>query len=313
MTKRTHTRAAKVATLVLVLGVLASLAGNLQAIYLDNARPGIGAVISAMVWPLAVLGMVELLLHTPWLANWRDHLTKLATVLLVAAVATWVSYWHLANVLSHYGYDVASRYAGPLAIDAAMVLAALALNRIGLARRAPVVSDMALPIGVHADGTPATMDMSTAWESIRHAQLANDTTDAMPLNTLSTELGSMYPAADRAIQDAGAEPAAETENWLDALAGRVPLDDPVLPAPVTVIPGPRTPLPRRAPGRTRTEIDPAEASLFAMAGRAEGHYSAGEIAELLAGWYGVSTRTIRRQEWWKVAMQGDASEGANAS
>ena len=123
------------ATLVLTIGVLASLAGNLQAINLDNAAPGVGAHISAVFWPAALFGIVELLLHTPWLSNWRDRLTKGAAVLLVAGVAAWVSYWHLANVLSHYGYDVASRYAGPLAIDAAMVLATLALNRVGHARR----------------------------------------------------------------------------------------------------------------------------------------------------------------------------------
>jgi hypothetical protein len=305
MTKPMHTRAAKVATTVLVLGIFASLAGNLQAIYLDNAMPGVGAIVSAGLWPLLVLGMVELLLHTPWLANWRDHLTKLATVLLVVAVAAWVSYWHLANVLSHYGYDVASRYAGPLAIDAAMVLAALALNRIGLARRAPMAVD-----------SPASTLIPTVWEGIRHAQLDSADT-ACDLGDPACEgghdLSYMDMATDMAIQGAGAELANEAEDWLTALNGRVPLEDPVLPAPVTVIPGPSTPLPRRTPGRTRTEIDPVEALHLAAIGRRERHYSTGEIAELLAGWYGVSTRTIRRQQWWSRAMQGDASEGANAS
>src|SRR3982751_5435028 len=146
-----HRRPLVVATTVLVLGVAASLAGNLQAINLDNAQPGVGAYISATAWPLALFGVVELLIHTPWLASWRDGITKVAVLILVGSAAAWISYWHLANVLSHYGYDVASRYAGPVAIDAAMVLAALALDRVVQARRVQPMdngSDQAVDIAL---------------------------------------------------------------------------------------------------------------------------------------------------------------------
>lgn len=139
MSAKTHRRPLIVATTVLLAGAAASLAGNVQAIYLDNAAPGVGAVISAVIWPLFLLGAIELLIHTPWLANWRDNLTKLAVTIFVGAVAAYLSYFHLAHVLSAYGYDTVSRYAGPLAIDAAMAMATLALNRVGQARRGHVV------------------------------------------------------------------------------------------------------------------------------------------------------------------------------
>lgn len=244
-----------VATLVLSIGVLASIAGNLQAINLDNESPGIGAYISAVFWPLALFVIIELLLHTPWLDNWRDRLTKVAAVLLVAGVGAWVSYWHLANVLSSYGYDVASRYAGPLAIDAAMVLATLALNRVGQARRM--------------------------------ASVSNVQADVLPMDTLAEDIRA---GVDRAQTELGQELAEETEHYLQRLAGQ--LDATTTPA-VPVIAGP-TELPRRA------KVDVDEALQFARIGRTNG-LSAGDIAELLGGWYGTSSRTIRRIPGWTLA------------
>jgi hypothetical protein len=298
MTK--HTRATIVATLVLTGGVAASLAGNIVAIHLDNQRPGVGAIVSATVWPLVLFGVVELLLHTPWVANWRDHLTKLATVTLVASVAAWISYWHLANVLSHYGYDVASRYAGPLAVDSAMVLAALALNRVGQARRS-------VAIGHNPDGSTFTVqnkDGSPVTDMPRLVFTAQDEVSAEELDRIRSAFKDMATGTDRAVQDAGQELAAEAEGWLAGLQSRVQTEH-TLPVPVS--PGPMR---ERKP---RTEIDAQEAQELAWRGRVGGHYRAGEIAELLAGWYGVSARTIRRQAWWSEAMGRDASEAADAS
>lgn len=312
MTK-TYTRATKVATSVLIFGVAASLAGNIQAIHLDNAKPGIGAIASAIVWPLVLFGVVELLLHTPWLASWRDRLTKGATVLAVGAVAAWVSYWHLANVLSHYGYDVASRYAGPVAVDMAMVLSALALNRVGQARRTQSaktvdVSTDTLPDGTVVDiangqivGVGRTVDA----EDMASGQ-ANDY--VLPSGDI-VPLASWQDGLNRAVTDAGQELATEAEDWLAGLRDRVP-SEPTLPVPVPVIPGPA---PRERKPRAERQIDPDEAIRLVAVGLVEDHYNKGEIAELLAGWYGVSTRTIRRQGWWTAAMGRDASEGANAS
>lgn len=298
MTK-TYTRATIVATLVLAFGVLASLAGNVQAIHLDNAKPGIGAIISATLWPLVLFGVVELLLHTPWVANWRDHVTKVATVLAVASVAAWISYWHLANVLSHYGYDVASRYAGPVAVDMAMVLSALALNRVGQARRTQAAKNRHI-----TDDKP--------WEDMANWTAPVATAEDMAMQTayiedVAEDVANWQDGLNRAVSDAGQELATEAEDWLAGLRDRVP----VVPTPaVPVVPGPA---PRERKPRAERQIDPDEAIPLVAVGLVEGHYGKGEIAELLAGWYGVSTRTIRRQGWWTAAMGRDASEGANAS
>ena len=191
-----HRRPTAVATAVLVTGILASLAGNLQAINLDNAAPGVGAHISAVFWPTMLFGTVELLIHVPWLANWRDRLTKGGVLILVAAVAGWVSYWHLANVLSHYGYDVASRYAGPLAVDAAMVLAALALNRVGQARRA------------------AGVQLPTAAVSYQYA---------FPIGPMPAAV----PSVQAVVQDTDADMWARLEREMDMS------QEPTLPIPVS--------------------------------------------------------------------------------
>jgi len=268
MTK--HTRAAFVATVTLIGGVTASLAGNVQAINLDNHQPGVGATISAVVWPLALFLSVEMLLHTPWLNNWRDHLTKLATVAIVAGMAAYISYFHLAHVLSSYGYDVASRYAGPLAIDAAMVMAALALNRVGHARKGQDVPAAAPDMDISADALPAV----------------NVPAEDMDIMTQPLPVVDMDTAADRAIGQAGQELAGETEHWLSRLSAG--LDNTTTPA-VPVVSGQDT-LPRR----TRGKADNAQLTYLVELSLESGAYSAKDVDTLLSTYYGVSDRTVRR-------------------
>jgi hypothetical protein len=266
----TYRRSIIAATATLLTGALASLAGNLQAINLDNAHPGIGEHASAVLWPALLLLTVETLIHTPWLATWRDSMTKLAITALVFLVAAWVSYWHLANVLSHYGYDVASRYAGPLAIDAAMVLATLALNRVGHARRGQVanVQDVASAPGqIVATGRT----VSTSVQDVAESEAAMRGDFGTP---------DLWASLERQFAD---NPA------------------PVSPAPIV-----RPEVPVITPARKTKAagvVDGAEALELARAGRQNG-LSAGEISDLLAGHYGVSARTIRRQAWWVPTMAG---------
>lgn len=265
MTK-THRRATIVATLVLLAGVTASLAGNLQAINLHNHRPGVGAYISAVIWPLFLFAAIEILLHTPWLSNWRDRLTKGMAVAMVGGVAAYVSYFHLANVLSNYGYDVASRYAGPLAIDACMAMATLALNRVGHARRLSTGVDTAVDVAKIVDKWVPPM------------------ANTVPL---STDVLPSYSPVD------------EAEHYLDRVAKG--LDGTTTPA-VPIVPGKlpqrtRKPVTEPAPS---FGIDADEASELAHIGVAYGAYNLGEISELLGGYYGKSARTIRRQPWWPL-------------
>jgi hypothetical protein len=190
MNAKTHRRPLMVATAVLLAGVSASLAGNVQAIYLDNAAPGVGAVVSAVIWPVFLLASIELLIHTPWLANWRDNLTKLGVTMFVGAVAAYLSYFHLAHVLSAYGYDTVSRYAGPLAIDSAMAMATLALNRIGQARRVqadtvtePVTVQLPSydsPVLARHENEVSVVNDAGLWERLE-AEMASETTPAHPI------------------------------------------------------------------------------------------------------------------------------------
>lgn len=308
---KTYRRALIVATLVLIGGISASLAGNLVAINLDNADPGFGEHVSAVLWPLLLFGVVEMLIHTPWVANWRDHLTKLATTIGVGAVAAWVSYWHLANVLSHYGYDVASRYAGPLSMDMGMVMAALALNRVGQARRTSDTSLATVQTVANSDGSLATLATVQTVANPDGTLATVERIDGRPLSkdeavATYSELsgwtrglakarqdqldtivhGNVQHGVDMAISQAGQELASETEHWLDRLAGQ--LDTSTTP-PVPVVSGE----PAKRAKLTAEQDD--ELTWLVSAAAESGAYSTGQINELLAGWFGVSTRTIRRR------------------
>jgi hypothetical protein len=163
-------------------GLVMSLAGNFQAINLNGGRPGIGAYVSAFIWPSFLFGVIEVMLHTPWLANWRDRFTKGGALVLVAFVAAWISYWHLAHVMKAYGYDAVASHTGPLAVDIGMVLATLALDRVRKAGQLPPAS--AVTSGQEVDG-----------------QLAN-------------ELAEWDKGVELAIGQAGQELANEVERYV---------------------------------------------------------------------------------------------------
>jgi hypothetical protein len=183
---RTYTRALVVSTTVLVGGIIASLAGNLQAINLGDALPGVGAYVSAVLWPLFLFGAIEVMLHTPWINSWRDGLTKWAGLLGVAFVSFWISYWHMAHVLLAYGYDTVSAHAGPLAVDVTMAMATLALNRVGQARRASdmVVLTPSTDMGTPEDTYPSLADEAGHYLDRLASELTVETTTAFPLDII---------------------------------------------------------------------------------------------------------------------------------
>ena len=271
MSSKTYRRPVVVATTVLATGVLASLAGNLQAINLDNQAPGIGAHISAVFWPVILFGTVELLIHTPWMSNWRDRLTKGAVVILVAGVAAWVSYWHLANVLSHYGYDVASRYVGPLAVDAAMVLATLALNRIGHARRAAMAEQRFLD-------TPT--DMSTA-----------------DLDSFREDMDNLEPVQ----MDIQPNVADEAQSYLDRLSAELDSG--------TTAAHPVSPAPTSNVVKLDSISATAREMIWAWDSADESERpTPGQVDALVAASQGVTSRTARR--WRTTLLSGVDLSGA---
>lgn len=264
MSTKTHRRPAAVATLTLLGGIAASLAGNLQAINLDNHQPGIGAYVSAIVWPLTLLAVVEVLIHTPWMRNWRDRLTKAVGVGLVGAMAAYISYFHLAHTLSAYGYDVVSRYAGPLAIDAAMVMATLALNRVGHARRA----------------VASGQEDSKGWtEPIENL----DEMNGPPAYT--------FPAMD--IRPERTTVADEAQHYLDRLAADLDVSTtPAAPVQIT-----RAVATRINPASV--PADAAEQISAWLTADFQARPRAGQVDEAIAAQFDVSPRTARG---WRDAL-----------
>ncbi|HZM84486.1 MAG TPA: DUF2637 domain-containing protein [Candidatus Limnocylindrales bacterium] len=114
----------------LALGVIASGAANIL-----HAQPDpISRAISA--WPpLALLFAVELIsrvpVHRPWMAGIR-----LSAASLLAGIAGWVSYWHMAAVAANYGETGSSAYLLPLTVDGLVVVASISLVELNARIRA---------------------------------------------------------------------------------------------------------------------------------------------------------------------------------
>jgi hypothetical protein len=105
----------------LTLGVAASVAANIL-----HARPNpISQAIAA--WPpLALLLTVELISRVPM------HRKLLAAARLgatagIAAIAAWVSYWHMAGVAARYGESPSSAYLLPLSVDGLIIVGSVSL------------------------------------------------------------------------------------------------------------------------------------------------------------------------------------------
>ncbi|MBM0275810.1 DUF2637 domain-containing protein [Micromonospora tarensis] len=111
--------------LVLALGVAASIAGNVL-----HARDSlISQVISA--WsPLALLLTIELISRVP-VHSRRLAIGRWAATALIAGIAAWVSYWHMAAVAARYGETNGAQYLLPLSVDGLVVVASICLVELG--------------------------------------------------------------------------------------------------------------------------------------------------------------------------------------
>ncbi|GAA2587649.1 hypothetical protein GCM10010399_17060 [Dactylosporangium fulvum] len=144
-----------------LVGGLASLAANIAHCYVPPTdapagwSPEVGAVISAMFWPVALFIAVEILARTPWPTGGWWLLARFGGLLPVALVAAVVSYRHLSSLLRHYGEDPLTTVAGPAAVDGLMVMAAAALLASG-ARRQPKPIEPPAPTSTAPEPMPAT-------------------------------------------------------------------------------------------------------------------------------------------------------------
>lgn len=111
--------------LALALGVAASVAGNVL-----HARGGVVSQIIAAWSPLALLITVELISRVPVHRRSLAVARWLATA-VIAGIAGWVSYWHMAAVASRYGETGGAQYLLPISVDGLIVVASVCLVELG--------------------------------------------------------------------------------------------------------------------------------------------------------------------------------------
>lgn len=122
---------------------------------LEKWTPEPGAIFTAAFWPILLFFCIEILIRSPWPKDdWRSVAIQLAIV-PVGFGAAWTSYWHLQDLLDHYGEDKVSSHIGPLAIDGLMVLAAGALALCGT--RSAAVQTSTGPVEDLSDRTAADL------------------------------------------------------------------------------------------------------------------------------------------------------------
>ncbi|MGS2619779.1 DUF2637 domain-containing protein [Micromonospora sp. LZ34] len=106
----------------LTLGVAASVAANVL-----HARPGPISQIIAAWPPLALLLTVELISRVPHHRR-SLGLIRIAATGVIAAIATWVSYWHLVGVAVRYGEtEAGAAYLLPISVDGLVIVASVSL------------------------------------------------------------------------------------------------------------------------------------------------------------------------------------------
>lgn len=142
----------------LALGVVASGAANIL-----HAQPDpISRAISA--WPpLALLFAVELISRVPVHRRWMAVI-RLSAASLLAGIAGWVSYWHMAAVAATYGETGSAAYLLPLTVDGLVVVASISLvelnARIRTHTEAGPVTDTLLRTAPSTDLVAAQPDSS---------------------------------------------------------------------------------------------------------------------------------------------------------
>jgi hypothetical protein len=119
VTRLTNIRYAVRATLV--LGLVASVAANVL-----HAQQNLVAECIAGWPPVALLLTVELISRIP--VHRRGlAVTRVAATAIIAGIAGWVSYWHMAAVCSRYGESPSSAHLIPFSVDGLIVVASVCL------------------------------------------------------------------------------------------------------------------------------------------------------------------------------------------
>jgi hypothetical protein len=203
----------------LLLGVAASVLANILHA-LDNP---ISQAIAA--WPpVALLLTVELISRVP-VGRRLLAATRLIATAIIAGIAAWVSYWHMAGVAARYGETGASPYLLPLSVDGLIVVASICLVELAgrilsleqSARTAtPLPSQAAAPTSLPSQAAAPTSLPSRAAAPTPPASQHADTqhADTQHADTQFASAASQ-PAAD---PDPDLQPTAA---WADTSAAAV--------------------------------------------------------------------------------------------
>jgi hypothetical protein len=128
------------------LGISASIAGNVAHVFVQSPSPAIGAVVSAGIWPVALLIALEVIARVSWPHKRIYTFTRYAGLTTVACIAALLSYKHMSALLIFYGEDALSAALGPLVIDGLMVICSTALLAIADNVRKAVNPDRVPPV-----------------------------------------------------------------------------------------------------------------------------------------------------------------------
>lgn len=113
--------ARRTAQTVFGLGVAVSLTANVMA----SAHTVVG--VATGLWaPVAFLASMAMMENVP--AKGVAGKLRFAGILFLAAIAGWVSYWHLVEVFTEGGADVLSAHLLPLTVDVMMAFAGPAMK-----------------------------------------------------------------------------------------------------------------------------------------------------------------------------------------
>lgn len=184
------------------LGLLASLAANVEHVISAPGDAPAAALVGAAFWPLALLLSSEVLARKRWAGRWARR-AGIVSVLVVALVAAVISYGHIAALLSTWGESMWAAHLGPLAVDGLMVVSSLAL----------VAADAPEP-AVGCTPAPAAGSASGSGDTVHPASPA----DARPVAPSGAPAGLPQRTPKRTSN----APARRTDDELRAALAELP-------------------------------------------------------------------------------------------
>lgn len=196
----------------LLLGVAASVLANILHA-LDNP---ISQAIAA--WPpVALLLTVELISRVP-VGRRLLAATRLIATAIIAGIAAWVSYWHMAGVAARYGETGASPYLLPLSVDGLIVVASICLVELG--GRIATMEQPATPTTAPAPGF-ATQAGSVAPQTGGLAPQAGVHTPQGGVMASQGAAAGQWSGVDPELQPAGAWVAQSADAFAGPQPGQV--------------------------------------------------------------------------------------------